>query len=729
MRILIVEDSQVDAELIEREIQKVLPECTFQQVETEEAFLNALDEFKPDIIISDYMMPLFDGLTALKLTLEKTPLTPFIIVTGSVNEDTAVECMKAGATNYVIKQSLKRLGPAVLHAIEEKKIRIERLKAEEELCNAYFSEATLRMILSESLENIRLEEILQKTLNMIITVPWITFEPMGSIFLVEDEKDVLVLKAQINLPEALKKSHTYVPFGKYLCGQAALTQQIQYMNFYDGQFNVIYKEISPCAQYAIPIVSGGKTLGVINVFMKEGHVRDEKEENFLLNVANTLASIIMRKKAEERIDYLAYYDELTGLPNRNLFIDRIKHGIERAERTSKIVAVLIMDIDNFKSINDIYGNEAGDSVLKEVAERFSNAIRRGDTVARLGNDEFGIALFDIADSKNVVSVMEKILNYVCSPLSINNNEIALTFGTGISLYPLDSENQEGLLKKANLALVTAKKEGRKNYKFYTEELNVKASEFLSMERNMYYAIKNKEFLLHYQPYWDINTKKMVGMEALMRWQSKDMGLVSPGKFISVLEDTGMIIDVGEWILRTAIRQVKEWQNKEYPVLPVSVNLSLVQFKRKNLVDMFNSIIREYGYYPSLLTIEITESAFMQDIEYTSSVLRKLKDIGVSISIDDFGTGYSSLAHLKRFPIDNLKIDTTFIRDMVKDPDSASIVIAIINMAHTLNLKTIAEGIETEEQLNILRLLRCDMGQGYYLSKPFPAEEIEKLLKQ
>jgi EAL domain-containing protein (putative c-di-GMP-specific phosphodiesterase class I) len=321
------------------------------------------------------------------------------------------------------------------------------------------------------------------------------------------------------------------------------------------------------------------------------------------------------------------------------------------------------------------------------------------------------------------------MKYISHPLKVGSNEIALSFSTGISIYPHDNKNPQELLKSAGLALGTAKKEGRKTYRFYTEDLNVKASEFLLIEKNLYNAVKNDEFLLHYQPYWDINTQKMVGMEALIRWQSKDMGLVSPGKFIPVLEDTGMIIEVGEWILRTAMRQVKEWQDNGYPVVPVSVNMSSVQFRQKNLAEMVKKVIGECGFYPSLLTLEITESAFMQDIEFTRSALTAMKEIGCSVSIDDFGTGYSSLAYLKRFPVDNLKIDISFIREMVKDPDSASIVMAIINMAHTLNLKTVAEGIESEEQWKFLRLLRCDMGQGFYFSKPLSADGMEKYLKQ
>jgi diguanylate cyclase (GGDEF)-like protein/PAS domain S-box-containing protein len=436
--------------------------------------------------------------------------------------------------------------------------------------------------------------------------------------------------------------------------------------------------------------------------------------------------ITERKLMAEKLQYLAYYDALTDLPNRNLFLDRVNQAIARAQPTSRVVAVLITNIDRFKSINDTYGSEIGDRVLKEIAGRLSTSVRKGDTIARLSNDEFGIALLDVAHTDDIVMVLEKIMKGISYPLNIAGDELALTFSTGVSLYPNDGNSAAELLKAAGLALGTAKKERIKPYQFFTEDLNIKASELILMEKGLLKAITNEEFILHYQPYWDITTKNMVGMEALVRWQSKDKGLVPPGKFISVLEDTGMIIEVGEWILREATRQVKEWQNKGYPVVPVSVNMSLVQFRQKDLAGMVKKIMKDSGYYPSLLTLEITESAFMQDIEFTKSVLTAMKELGCSVSIDDFGTGYSSLAYLKRFPVDNLKIDISFIREVVRDPDSASIVMAIINMAHTLNLKTIAEGIETEEQWNFLRLLRCDMGQGFYLSKPLPAEDIEKL---
>jgi diguanylate cyclase (GGDEF)-like protein len=432
--------------------------------------------------------------------------------------------------------------------------------------------------------------------------------------------------------------------------------------------------------------------------------------------------ITERKQMEEKLKYLAYYDALTGLPNRNLFLERINQEIARAKVSSGSLAVVITDINKFKSIYDIYGSEVGDRVLKEVAERLSTAIGKGDIAAHLGNDEFGIALMNIRDDD--IIMLEKIIKTASYPLRIDRDELILTFSTGISLYPHNGENASELLKAAGLALSIAKKEGRNSSQFYMKDMNTTASELMLLEKQLVTAIKNEEFILHYQPYWDITTKKMVGMEALVRWRSQDKGLVPPGKFIPVLEDTGMIIEVGEWILREATRQVKEWQDNGYPVVPVSVNMSLVQFRQKNLVEMVKRVMGECGFYPSLLTLEITESAFMQDIEFTRSVLAAMKEIGCSISIDDFGTGYSSLAYLKRLPIDNLKIDISFIREMAKDPDSTSIVTAIIGMAHTLNMKTIAEGVETEEQWKILRLLRCDLVQGFYFSKPLPAEDVE-----
>ena len=454
-------------------------------------------------------------------------------------------------------------------------------------------------------------------------------------------------------------------------------------------------------------------------------LRDEKGD--ITHFIATGKDITQQKFMEEKINYLAYYDALTGLPNRNLFIDRLKQGIARTDYSKRLISILAVDIDRFKSINDTFGLDTGDNVLKEVAEILSTSVRKGDTVARLGGDDFGVLLIDIAHSEDIILVIEKIMKNASQTITFNGKEIVLSLSIGISVYPADGKDAYELIKNADLALSKAKQQGRKNYQFYTEDMDLKASEFVLMEKNLLPALKNKEFMLNYQPYWEINTKRIIGMEALLRWKNEELGMVSPGKFIPVLEEMGLILEVGKWILETACRQFKEWQGKGYLVVPVSVNVSPVQFRQKDLSEMIGKITKEFSLDPKLLTLEITESTFMHDIEFTSSVLKKLRDIGISISIDDFGTGYSSLSYLKRFPVDNLKIDISFIREIATDPDTASIVTAIIAMAHTLNLKTIAEGVETEEQWKILRLLRCDMGQGYYISKPLPAEEVEKFL--
>jgi diguanylate cyclase (GGDEF)-like protein/PAS domain S-box-containing protein len=485
------------------------------------------------------------------------------------------------------------------------------------------------------------------------------------------------------------------------------------------------------------ILSGRSYVGIITNRKKNGELFDiyhtitplKDDKGNITHFVATSKDITQQKLMEEKINYLAYYDTLTELPNRTLFTDRLNQSIARIDYDKRLVGVLVINLDRFKLINDTFGPKIGDDVLKEIAKRLSVSVREGDTVARLGSDEFGITLAAIAHSEDIILIVEKLMKIISQAIKANEEEILITPGIGISVYPNDGRDVQTLIQNADIALSNAKEQGGNNYQFYTQGMNKKASELILMERQLFNALNNDEFVLQYQPYWDINTKKIAGMEALVRWQSSDKGLVPPGKFIPVLEETKMIIEVGEWILRTAVRQVREWQNKGHPVVPISVNLSLIQFRQKDLAEMVKKVMEEFGLNTSLLTLEITESAFMQDIDFTKSVLKTLKEIGCSISIDDFGTGYSSLSYLKRFPVDNLKIDISFIREIATDPDTASIVTAIIGMAHTLNIKTIAEGVETEEQWKILRLLRCDVIQGYYLSKPLPAEEIERIFKQ
>ena len=683
LRILHLEDNPNDVELIRETIIAQGIDVEIVDAATRADFVAALEKGTYDLVLADYTLPSFDGLSALIIVREKFPDLPFIFVTGTMGEEKAVDTLKKGATDYVLKHNLARLVPSIMRALREAEEHIERKKAQEALRE---SEERFRMLVESAPEAIFVQSqgcfVYLNPAMLRLLGASMPKELLGKEF-----KKWIAPEYHEAVRERIRVQHD--------TGKPALLMEQEYLRL-DGS--------------RVPV----ETTAVA--------VRFQDRDAHLVFVRD----ITERKRSEEKLKYLAYYDSLTGLPNRNLFLERINEEIAEAKDSSSSLAVVITDINKFKSIYDIYGSEVGDRVLKEVAERLSTAIRKGDAVAHLGNDEFGIACVGLTGSDDII-MLEKIIKDISYPLKIDGDEISLAFSTGISLYPHDGENASELLKSAGLALSTAKKEGRKTCQFYTKDMNVIAAEIMLLERQLVTAIKNEEFILHYQPYWDINTKKMVGMEALVRWQSKDKGLVPPGKFIPILEDTGMIIEVGEWILREAMRQVKVWQNNGYPVVPVSVNMSLVQFRQKDLAGMVKKIMKDCGYYPSLLTLEITESAFMQNIEFTKSVLTEMKETGCSVSIDDFGTGYSSLAYLKRFPVDNLKIDISFIREMMKDPDSASIVMAIINMAHALNLKTIAEGVETEEQWNFLRLLRCDVVQGFYLSKPLPAEEVEKML--
>ncbi len=445
-------------------------------------------------------------------------------------------------------------------------------------------------------------------------------------------------------------------------------------------------------------------------------------------VANS-KDITAMKQLEEQINFLATHDEHTGLPNRALFVDRLRQVLARSGHDKRFTGIVFIDVDRLQLINDAFGAQVGDAFLVEIGKRLQTATRDGDTIARFGSDEFAISLIDVAKSDDIILILEYLRKVLSSPFKCDGVEALITFSIGVSIHPTDSKDINAVIENAVIACQKVKGLGGNDFQFFTPDMNSKAFEFVSMERHMFDAIRNEEFILHYQPYYDMATLELVGMEALVRWRHDDGGLVPPGQFIPVLEETGMIIEVGKLVLREAVRQVREWQDKGYPVVPVSVNLSPVQFKQKDLVEIVKGIVQEYGLSPSLVVMEITESAFMENLEFTKQTLKHLRELGISISIDDFGTGYSSLSYLKRFPIDNLKIDISFIRDLGRHQDAESIVKAIITMGHALNLKTIAEGIESEEQWTILQSMECTVAQGFYCSKPLAAPEFEKLFEE
>ncbi|WP_280142107.1 EAL domain-containing protein [Nitrosomonas aestuarii] len=434
--------------------------------------------------------------------------------------------------------------------------------------------------------------------------------------------------------------------------------------------------------------------------------------------------ITERKKAEHRIMEMATYDMLTGLPNRTLLMDRIKQALEQGRRNQKQVAVLFIDLDNFKVINDSLGHDVGDLLLQEVAARFVTVVRREDTVARHGGDEFIVLLSNLYKAMDAEVVAQKILDVLNLPFQIDDVELHVSGSIGISLFPDDGKNIWMLLKNSDIAMYHAKKKGRNNCQFFKSEMNKRANERHSMEVDLRNALKCSELLLHYQPIVNIDDTKVYSMEALLRWRHPKNGLICPTKFIRLAEETGMIALIGEWVLRQSCLQIKAWREQGYEVPKLAINLSAIQFRQKTLVADITRILDETGLEGHCLILEITESELMENVEEVVRTLQQLRALGIEISIDDFGTGYSSLSYLKRYQINTLKIDRSFVCDISDNPEDTAIIAAILAMADNLKIHVVAEGVETEEQLFFLASHGCFRFQGYYFSEPLPAPEIE-----
>lgn len=437
-----------------------------------------------------------------------------------------------------------------------------------------------------------------------------------------------------------------------------------------------------------------------------------------------LEALLQQRTAE--VDWLAYYDTVTQLPNRALFEDRLTQACSIAKSTGQSLGVLFISLDQFKKVNDSLGHGPGDSLLREFAERLKSCISKSDTVARFGSDEFALLKTQIDGTNDVIETIGSLSQVLKFSFDLPGHELYATASVGVSMFPIDGEDCQTLLKNAGAALYKAKKSGGANYQFFTADMHELATRRLALETNLRRAIQNQEFLIHYQPRVSVDSLEITGVEALVRWQHPQFGLVSPSEFIPLAEDTGLIVPIGEWVLRQACEQNRRWQEQGFAPIQVAVNISGRQFHDRDLSQTVNRILKESGLAPHHLELELTESSIMQNAEFAENLLTRWKNMGINISIDDFGTGVSSLASLKRLPIGALKIDQSFVRDATVDPDDAAIVMAIITLAHNLRLKVIAEGVETEEQLRFLQLLRCDEIQGYLFSKPLPAEKLVSL---
>ncbi len=651
----------------------------YVRVDNPEGMTRALDKQFWDVILAEFSMPHFSATAALVLLKQMEKDIPFIIVSGSIGEETAVLALKEGADDYIMKNNLMRLAPAIERAMRDTAVRLDRKRAQDELRE---SEDRYKGLIDVAFDGMVIHhEGIIKTANR-------AFATMFGYASVEE------LLGRFALDLIAPESRSFV-------------------------------ETQLREKYEVPYET---------VCLKKDGTRIHVEfcaKNCTYQGQSARISvgrdITERKRAEETILHQAYHDDLTGLPNRILFKYHLTRELAIAHHSKKQLAVTLLELDRFKTINNTLGHEIGDQLLKGVAERLKNCLGDGHIIARIGADEFMLMFRGLSRVEESTAISETILAAFQSPWMINGREIHVTPSLGIAIYPQDGDDVETLVRNADAAMYRAKEQGGNTFRHYTLTMNVKSSERLELENNLRHVLERNELLLYYQPQLNLQTGKIIGMEALVRWQHPKFGLMPPLEFIHLAEDTGLIIPLGEWILRAACMQTKAWHDAGFPQLRVAVNLSARQFHQKNLVEMITRALKASELPPQSLELEITESLAMKDADYTIEVLQELKRMEIQTALDDFGTGYSSLSLLRKFPIHSLKIDQSFIRNMTVDQNDAVIADTIITLAHSLSLKVTAEGVETPEQLAYLKQRRCDLVQGYLFSKPVPYKAFEELM--
>jgi diguanylate cyclase (GGDEF)-like protein/PAS domain S-box-containing protein len=656
-----------------------------------------------DLVLLDLFMPDYDGHQVMQFILQSDIDTSVIVVSGDTSIDAAISSLRSGAYDFLRKpyepeELLKRVQNVLQkRRLEQQNEQIANQLQHSETWYRYIVNNSPDLIYTldnqgrftflndraESLLGFSKEELLGQHYSNVIHP-----EDLDRVSYVFDERRTSE-RASRNVELRLKCKDC--DRGPRLYQAQFLDMELSSMGIYEGTDPIFL----------------GKYIGTYGV----------------------LKDVSERKKAEETIHYQAYHDLLTGLPNRILFKDRLNLAIAQTRRNSQMLAVMFLDLDRFKVVNDTLGHVVGDELLLNVASRLRGCLREGDTLARLGGDEFTLLLPQINQREDAVKIAHKILTALEQPFHIDDHELFASVSIGIARFPNDGETIDSLIKHADIAMYHAKASGRNNYQFYSQAMNVSFSGRLSLESSMRKALERNEFVVHYQPQVNIESNKIVGMEALIRWQHPTRGLLPPSEFIPLAEETGLVVSIGEWVLRTACADVRAWQDAGLPRVRLAINFSAQQVEQPQFTETILNILEETGLDSGVLEVEITESVIMKDVENTISKLIKLSGFGVKIAIDDFGTGYSSLSYLKKFPIHTIKIDQSFVRDISKDPSGTSIVTAIIAMAKGLKLNLVAEGVETERQLAFLRGLECNEMQGFLFSWPLTVEEATKLLAE
>lgn len=652
---------------------------------------------RPDLILLDVMMPEMDGYTVLT-HLKENPATreiPVIFVSAMDSTEDEQYGLDLGAADYITKP----LRPPIVLSRVRTQIELKRMQDILRNQNAILeTEVARRVAENELIMESAAEGIYGTDVNGVINF----INPAAAMMLGYDRDELMGQDAHSSIHHSGSNRCLYSEEECPL--HTAMTSGLMIRNKED----LIWRKDGswfPVELSCMPMQRDGELMGAVVTFM----------------------DISERKSYLAQLERQANYDELTGLPNRNLLSDRLTQAIERSKKDKATYAVLLLGLDQFKEINNTLGRDIADQALQKLSGLLQETLQETGTLARLTGDEF-VNLINGGESEASL-ISQVLLNKLSKPLSVDDHEIFLSTSIGIAIFPKDGENGDSLLQNAAAAMYKAKVSGGSNFRFYASEMNARSLERLALTNDLRYALQRNELELYYQPQLNLRNGGIIGCEALLRWHHPLRGLVSPGQFIPLAEETGLIVPIGEWVLNTACLQNKAWQDAGLPTVTMSVNISPHQFASQDIVQMVEAILLKTDVDPSTLELELTESAIMTDAEEFVLATKKLKGLGVTLSIDDFGTGFSSLSYLKRFALDRLKIDMSFIRDITHDPNSASIAHAVISLAHNLKLSVIAEGVETEAQLNFLRMRNCDEMQGFYFSKPLPTAEIEQLLRE
>lgn len=861
IRVLLTEDVAADAELEVRELKRAGLRVAHRIVESEESFEQALREFAPDVILSDFAMPHFDGMAALALARELAPDTPFIFVSGTIGEEYAIRALKNGATDYVVKSNLVRLPAAVERAVAEARERRGKRRAEIELEIARERLTSIFQSLPDMLWSVDLQsdqiiyvspaaraifgrdpedfvndaglwlEAVHPEDRELVAAAWQgvkrgeafdldyrALHPDGTVRWVNDRARMVEGAAGVSdrvdgvvrdITDRVEQDRRLVRLQRIrevigalnaaivrIRDRQALFREFCRIAVSQGGFvlariieldrggkahvaahtdpdartfqgmidaynddpagarslfalaarsgrQVISDDIANDARvlnraeltregnYALallPAVIDGRTACIVVLRAREPGFFDQEELRLLTEMVSNIAFALELMEKQDRITYLALFDPLTDLPNRTLFQERLTQAVEAARRSDSKLGLALLDIERFKAINDTFGQHGGDRVLKEFAGRLQRMVRDDGHVGRLAGNLFAVTFHDVTDASHLGRAMESAeRRFLAQPVELDGQELRLTAKAGIAIYPDDGADADALLRNAEATLKKAKETGER-YAFYAPQLNAQVAELVELEQRLRQAAERGEFFLHFQPKLELATRRIVGLEALMRWHGPKGVLMSPARFIPVLEQTGLILEAGRQALAAATAAYRGWHAMGLNPPRIAVNVSAIQLRRPGFVAEVRAALGDPGDDGGGVDLEVTESLLMSDIESSIRKLQELRGAGLRIALDDFGTGFSSLSYLSKLPIDTLKIDRSFIHGMTERADDTSIVSAIISLAQALRLKVVAEGVETEPQAQLLRLLRCDQAQGYLFSPPQPAERIEALLK-